>query len=105
MPSFTETILSWYDANGRIVYTVNRGMTGKDDQGRKYIGVDKNEWAAIRDYSAGKTYAHSFTDDTQPGGPTERTVEYVAPFERCDREKDYETVWKFFAEKYREVGN
>ena len=91
---------TWYDANGRIVYTINRGMTGKDVQGRKYIGVDKDEWAAIKDYPAGKTYAHSFTDDTQPNGPTERTVEYIAPFERCDREKDYETVWKYFEEKY-----
>ncbi|SFT52644.1 N-6 DNA Methylase [Selenomonas sp. GACV-9] len=93
---------TWYDANGRIVFTVNKGMTGKDDQGRKYIGVDKNEWETIKDYSAGKTYAHSFTDDTQPGGPRERTVEYVAPFICCDREKDYDTVWGFFEKKYKD---
>jgi len=93
---------TWYDANGRIVYTVNKGMTGKDSQGRKYIGVDKNEWEVIRQYSDGKTYSHSFTDDTQPGGPVERTIEYIAPFDRCDREEDYETVWKFFSEKYGE---
>ena len=91
---------TWYDANGRIVYTINRGMTAKDAQGRKYVGVDKNEWERIKDYPAGKVYAHSFTDDTQPGGPRERTVEYVAPFDRCDREKDYETVWAFFEKKY-----
>ena len=35
-----------------------------------------------------------------PGGPVERTIEYVAPFDRCDRERDYETAWKFFEEKY-----
>lgn len=91
---------TWYDANGRIVFTINKGMTGKDDQGRKYIGVDKDEWKSIKDYPAGKIYAHSFTDDTKPGGPHERTVEYVAPFTRCDREKDYETVWEFFEKKY-----
>lgn len=91
---------TWYDANGRIVYTINRGMTAKDAQGRKYVGVDKNEWERIKDYPAGKVYAHSFTDDTQPGGPRERTVEYVAPFDRCDREKDYDTVWAFFEKKY-----
>ena len=91
---------TWYDANGRIVFTINKGMTDKDDQGRKYIGVDEKEWDAIKDYPAGKTYAHSFTDDTKPGGPHERTVEYVAPFTRCDREKDYETVWAFFEKKY-----
>lgn len=27
-------------------------------------------------------------------------IEYVASFERCDREKDYEVAWKFFEEKY-----
>lgn len=91
---------TWYDANGRIVYTINRGMTAKDAQGRKYVGVDKNEWERIKDYPVGKVYAHSFTDDTQPGGPRERTVEYVAPFDRCDREKDYDTVWAFFEKKY-----
>ena len=41
--------------------------------------------------------------DTMPGGPVERTIEYVAPFDRCDRERDYETAWKFFEEKYKEV--
>lgn len=91
---------TWYDANGRIVYTINRGMTAKDAQGRKYVGVDKNEWERIKDYPVGKVYAHSFTDDTQPGGPRELTVEYVAPFDRCDREKDYDTVWAFFEKKY-----
>ena len=91
---------TWYDANGRIVYTINKGMTGKDGKGRKHVGVNPEEWEQIRDYPAGKTYDHSFTDDTQPGGPVERTVTYVAPFDRCDREKDYETVWAFFEKKY-----
>lgn len=94
---------TWYDANGRIVYTVNRGMTGKDDQGRKYIGVDKEEWERIRHYPAGQCYAHSFTDDTQPGGPRERTIEYEAPFVTCDRIQDYRTIWNFFANKYKNI--
>ena len=42
-------------------------------------------------------------DDTMPGGPVERTIEYVAPFDRCEREQDYETAWKFFEEKYRKL--
>lgn len=32
--------------------------------------------------------------------PGERTIEYVAPFDRCDREQNYETAWKFFEKKY-----
>ena len=30
----------------------------------------------------------------------DKHIEYVAPFDRCDREQDYETAWKFFEEKY-----
>lgn len=95
---------TWYDANGRIVYTINRGMTAKDAQGRKYVGVDKDEWERIREYPAGKTYDHSFTDDTQPCGPRERAVTYVAPFVCCNREEDYKTVWAFFERKYGKPG-
>lgn len=91
---------TWYDANGRIVYTINKGMTGKDAHGRKYIGVSKDEWEQIRHYPAGKIYVHVFTDDTMPDGPKERTVEYLAPYTRCDREKDYVKVWAFFEKKY-----
>ena len=91
---------TWYDANGKIVFSVARSYTGSDKKGRKLVGVNPDEWKLICDYPAGKTYDHSFTDDTQPGGPVERTVTYVAPFDRCDREKDYETVWAFFEKKY-----
>ena len=40
------------------------------------------------------------TDDTMPGGPVERTIKYVAPFDRCDREKDYEEVWVNFEKRF-----
>jgi len=39
-------------------------------------------------------------DDTQPGGPVERTITYEAPFDRCDREKDYEEVWANFEKRF-----
>lgn len=44
------------------------------------------------------------TDDTIPGGPVEGTIEYVAPFDRFDRERDNETAWKFFEDKYGKQG-
>lgn len=47
-------------------------------------------------------FFRSITDDTMLGGSIERTIEYVAPFDRCDRKQDYETAWKFFEEKYGE---
>lgn len=36
----------------------------------------------------GQKYVQSIIDDTMPGGPVERTIEYVAPFDRCDRQQD-----------------
>ena len=81
---------TWYDANGRIVFTNNRGLTG--------VGFDRREWeSGIKGAPAGKKFYRTITDDTQPGGSVQRTIEYVAPFDRCDREKDYETAWEFFS--------
>ena len=58
----------------------------------------------IKEAAAGKVFKRTIIDDTQPGGPVERTIEYVAPFDKCDREKDYETAWAFFEKKYGKVG-
>ena len=84
---------TWYDQKGRIIFTVNKGLAG--------VGFSRREWEnGIKGAPAGKKFYRTITDDTIPGGPVERTIEYVAPFDRCDREKDYETAWKFFEEKY-----
>ena len=84
---------TWYDANGRVVFTNNRSMSS--------VGFDRKEWEnGIKGAPAGQKFYRTITDDTMPGGPVERTIEYVAPFDRCDREQDYETAWKFFEEKY-----
>lgn len=84
---------TWYDANGRIVFTNNRSLTN--------VGFSRPEWEnGIKGAPAGQKFYRTITDDTMPGGPVERTIEYVAPFDRCDREQDYETAWRFFEEKY-----
>lgn len=84
---------TWYDANGRIVFTNNRSLTN--------VGFDRATWEnGIKGAPAGKKFYRTIIDDTLPGGPVERTIEYVAPFDRCDREQDYEIAWKFFEKKY-----
>lgn len=84
---------TWYDANGRITFTNNRSLVG--------VGFDRKEFELnMKDAPAGKKFYRTITDDTMPGAPVERTIEYVAPFDRCNREQDYETAWKFFEEKY-----
>lgn len=102
---------TWYDANGRITFTNNRSLTG--------VGFTRPEWenagavqpikrgdapwdGIMKHAPAGYVFARTITDDTMPGGPVQRTIEYAAPFDRCDREQDYETTWKFFEEKYKE---
>lgn len=86
---------TWYDANGRIVFTTNKSMSS--------VGYDRKEWESdIKNADPGVIFERTITDDTMPGGPVERTIQYVAPFDRCDREQDYETAWKFFEEKYKD---
>jgi hypothetical protein len=82
---------TWYDQNGRIVFTNNRSLTN--------VGFTRSEFEAIKTAQTG-TFTRTITDDTMPGGPIERTIEYVAPFDRCDREQDYETAWTFFEQKF-----
>jgi len=85
---------TWYDSEGKIVFTNNKGLSN--------VGFSRAEWEnGIKGAPAGKKFYRTIIDDTMPGGPVERTIEYVAPFDRCDREQDYETAWKFFEEKYR----
>ena len=100
---------TWYDANGRIVFTNNRSLTGVGFSRPEFenpnvvtpIRRSDAPWDGIMKHApAGYVFARTITDDTMPGGPVERTIEYHAPFDRCDREQDYETAWKFFEEKY-----
>lgn len=88
---------TWYDKNGRIVFTNNRGLTG--------VGYSRNEFEnAVKGASPGEKYTREISDNTQPGGVKNRIVEYIAPFDRCDREKDYEISWRFFEKKYGNLG-
>lgn len=84
---------TWYDQNGRIVFTNNRSLTG--------VGYSRKKWEQIKDAKEG-IFTRTIIDDTMPGGSVERTIEYVAPFDRCDREKDYEEVWHNFEQRFND---
>ena len=100
---------TWYDANGRIVFTASKGLPGVGLP-RKAVRGDTSYtietpthqatntvlgWEEIRDLETG-TIRRRVTDNTQPGGPIQRWIEYVAPFTRCDREQDYRNAWTAF---------
>jgi hypothetical protein len=57
------------------------------------VGLDRAEWNEVRALKSG-TVSRTVIDGTLPTGPVERTIVYHAPFTRCDREKDYATVWR-----------
>ena len=100
---------TWFDANGRIVFTASKGLPGiglprkvlRDDTSYGLITPNTREegialgWEDIRHLSEG-TVTREVSDDTLPGGPVRRTIEYHAPFDRCDRETDYRIAWDEF---------
>ena len=94
----TFTVLSgyeddtWYDANGRIAFS-------KKNYGN--LTFSRKEFEAIRHAKAGEVFTRTIEDDTQPGGPRERTIKYVAPFDKCDRIADYKTAYTHFTQKYQ----
>jgi len=100
---------TWYDQKGRIVFTNSKGLVGvglprkanKKDPSYSIQADDRNEqniplgWEDIKDFQSG-IITKTYIDDTQPGGPVERTVQYHAPFDCCDREDDYRVAWEYF---------
>lgn len=99
---------TFYDMNGRIVFTVSKGLTGvglprnADKKAPPYKIVINGEtevkplgWEDIKEMQKGEIH-RTIQDDTVPNGPIERTIIYVAPFAKCNREKDYEIAWAEF---------
>ena len=103
---------TWYDRNGRIVFTISRGLVGvglprKQRKGETFYSLRTDRrhehgialgWEDIRDLKHG-VVTRTIMYDTLPGGPSERTIEYHAPFARCDREEDYHTAWVAFEKR------
>jgi hypothetical protein len=69
---------TWYDREGRIVFTVNKGLPG--------VGLVRAEWEKVRDAKAG---------DAMPTF----AAKYVPPFDRCDRERDMREAYRVFQER------
>lgn len=114
---------TWYDANGRIVFTASKGLVGvglprkpgkrdADCTVRLPDGSSKTSrlgWEDVQPKDGhpqvpnGTIIERPIPDDTQPGGPTQRTIQYIAPFTLADREADYRVAWAHFAEEATDV--
>ena len=103
---------TWYDAKGRIVFTPSKGAPGvglprvavrndtawairTPDGHRSAIALG---WHDIRDLDQG-VITRTVTDDTLPGGPVNRVIEYEAPFSRPNRKNDYAQAWAAFSSR------
>lgn len=110
---------TWYDANGRIVFTASKGLVGvglprkagRNDAECTIIQPDGSRrtrrlgWEDIQPHPAadgswvptvpdGTVVERTVIDDTTPAGPVSRTIHYVSPFALADREIDYRLVWE-----------
>ena len=108
-PDTLRHVMDWYDAKGRIVFTESKGLPGvglprnsiKGDSSYGLVTRHGSEerislgWEDIQQLAEG-TVTREVSDDTLPGGPVSRTIEYHAPFDRCDRESDYRIAWEEF---------
>ena len=107
---------TWYDIDGRIVFTVSKGLVGvglprnatRSDKPLTLVFPDGTRrkdtlgWSDIKTLMDagrmpdGTRIERQVIDDTLPGGPTERTRTYTAPFALANREDDYRIAWEFF---------
>lgn len=96
---------TYYDRQGRIVYTANNGLTNVgygSAQWKKAKSVEpkergSKEWDGLLAHAPeGYVFERKIEDDTRPFGKVEETIKYYAPFDKCDREKDYERAWQYF---------
>lgn len=86
---------TWYDQNGRIVWTCSKGLPGVgwlDDRGKS---PGRAAWEKILSDNPGELIC-SAIDDTMPGGPRTVTRHFVGPFTQCDRIEDYRRAWAHF---------
>lgn len=116
---------TWYDANGRIVFTISKGLVGvglprkagkrdadctvryPEGSGHVTQAPRRLGWEDVQptlDQNGnlqpkvpdGTVIERPILDDTQPGGPIHRTIQYTAPFTLADRETDYRVAWAHF---------
>ncbi|EFH7586456.1 TPA: class I SAM-dependent DNA methyltransferase [Escherichia coli] len=109
---------TWYDQNGRIIFTPSKGLVGvglprtarKADLKNGFVfNVDSPDWTGgdctdqaigwddVKHLKTG-TVSVTFDDYTRSDEGERRTVTWQAPFIKPDREDDYKVAWAFFAQ-------
>lgn len=105
---------TYYDANGRIIFTPSKGLVGvglarkaaaKDDPLTIDYPDGRSEqkplgWEDAQQLPEGTKIHRTVMDDTLPGGPREKTITYVAPWYLPNREEDYRVAWEVFSARF-----
>ncbi|MDA9915490.1 N-6 DNA methylase [Luminiphilus sp.] len=86
---------TWYDQNGRIVWTCSKGLAGVGYLNEKGKSPGRKEWESILATNPSELICTAI-DDTRPGGPYEVERRFVGPFFTCDRVEDYKRAWAHF---------
>ena len=100
---------TWYDAEGKIVFTCSKGLTGVGLDRKRNAKTGMLGWEDIRGEQIdentyrGTAPTHTHTIDLAKselyGG---QQVTYYAPFTKCDRIEDYRTAWAHFDKEFKE---
>ncbi|MDC1425975.1 N-6 DNA methylase [Gammaproteobacteria bacterium] len=93
---------TWYDQNGRIVWTSSKGLLGVGYLNEKGKSPGRKEWESILESNPAELVCTAI-DDTLPDGPHTVERRFVGPFFKCDRVEDYKRAWAHF-EKLEQEG-
>ena len=96
---------TWYDAEGKIVFTCSKGLTGVGLDRKRNAKTGMLGWEDIRgeqiDENTYRGNAPTHTIDPAKSelyGGQQQT--FVAPYTRCDRIADYRRAWAHFEKIY-----
>lgn len=94
---------TWYDQNGRIVWTCSKGLPEVGYLNEKGKSPGRKEWESILESNPAELVCTGI-DDTLPNGPHTVERRFVGPFFKCDRIEDYKRAWAHF-EKLEQEGS
>lgn len=86
---------TWYDKNGRIVWTCSMGLQRVGYLNEKGQSPGRKEWESIFDSNPAELMC-TVIDDTLPDGPHTVERHFIGPFFKCDRIEDYKRAWAHF---------
>lgn len=94
---------TWYDAEGKIVFTCSKGLTGVGLDRKRNAKTGMLGWEDIRgEQIDANTYRGTMPTHTHTIDPAKSELyggqqqTFVAPYTRCDRIADYRTAWVHF---------